>query len=189
MKIYFSASLRGTQYFEHYYELIYNEIIALGHTHVDTQLFTNNRKTYYLKLQKAGHIAQVAQYQKKLDAIHSADACIFDMSFESSSIGYQLARALDLHKPTIILYCEENFPYFFGGIYDERLIIKHYSEATVKKVLKSSIEYVHQKKDQRFNFFVTPDLLSHLDETAKKLKTTKSDYLRHLIESDRKRAK
>lgn len=187
MKVYFTASLRGTQYFEHYYELIYNEIAALGHTHVDSQLFTNNRKNYYTKMQKAGHATYVAQYQKKNGAIHAADICIFEVSFESSSIGYQIARALDLHKPTLLLYCEENYPYFFGGIYDERLLIKQYTDATIKKVLKSSIEYVYQKKDQRFNFFVTPDLLSHLDETARKLKTTKSDYLRHLIEADRKR--
>jgi hypothetical protein len=133
--------------------------------------------------------SQQKLYKEKTDVIQDADICIFETSLDSLSIGYQVAKSIYWHKPTLILHLQENIPYFLLGANEEKLLVRGYTEQTLKTVLKDGIDSVSQRKDQRFNFFISPDLLNYLDATAKRKGMTKSVYIRTLLESDKNSSK
>jgi len=185
MKVYFTASLRGMQYYEQYYRKIYDEIEKLGYAHLDREIFSLNRTTYYSELETTGKIAHLDLYRKKIKSLQKADVCIFEVSFHSLSIGFQIEKAINYLKPTIVLYLEGNEPYFLEGVENEKLILRPYNNKNLQQVLKECLEMAQKKKEQRFNFFLSPDLLSYLEEASKKQGETKSMYVRNLIENDR----
>jgi hypothetical protein len=185
MKAYFTASLRGMQFYEQYYRRIYDEIEKLGYVHLDREIFTLNRANYYSELETKGRIAHLDLYRKKITSLHKADVCIFEVSYHSLSIGFQIEKAISYLKPTIVLYLEGNEPYFLEGVESEKLILRPYNNENIQQVLKDSLEIALRKKEQRFNFFLSPDLLSYLEEASKKRGETKSMYVRKLIENDR----
>lgn len=184
MKVYFTASLRGMQFYEQYYNKIYSEIEKLGYIHLDKEIFTLNRIRYYNELETIGRDAHVDLYRRKMKALQLADICVFEVSLHSLSIGFQIEKALNYLKPTIVLYLEDNKPYFLDGIDNDKLILSSYNNKNMNKVLKDCFEIAQKKKEQRFNFFLSPELLIHLDEASKKKGLTKSMYVRNLIEKD-----
>ena len=185
MKVYFTASLRGMQFYEQYYNKIYTEIQKLGYMHLDDEIFTLNRVRYYHELETIGRDAHVDLYKRKLKSLQHADICVFEVSLHSLSIGFQIEKALSYLRPTIVLYLEDNIPYFLDGIDNEKLILRPYNSKNIPKVLKECFEIAKKKKEQRFNFFLSPELLSHLDQASKRKGVTKSMYVRSLIEKDR----
>ncbi len=187
MKVYFTASLRGVQFYEQYYKKIYDEIEKLGYVHLDKEIFTLNRIRYYNDLETIGRDAHVDLYRRKMKALQDADVCIFEVSLHSLSIGFQIEKALNYLKPTIVLYLEDNNPYFLDGVENEKLILSSYTSKSIHKVLTECFEIAQKKKEQRFNFFLSPDLLIHLEEASKKKGVTKSMYVRSLIEKDREK--
>lgn len=187
MKVYFTASLRGTQFYESFYTQIFHAIESLGHQHLDREIFTLNRIRYYSELDTIGRKANVELYRRKIKAVQSADICVFEVSLHSLSIGFQIEKALQYLKPTIVLYADDNLPYFLDGIQDDKLILSSYSQDTILETVTRCIELAKQKREQRFNFFLTPDLMAYLEESAKKSGVNKSTYLRSLIARDRTR--
>lgn len=88
-------------------------------------------------------------------------------------------------KPTIVLYLQENVPYYLDGVENDKLILKSYEESNIDQMVAESFEAAAKKREQRFNFFINPDLLGYLDDITKQKGVTKSTYLRTLIEQDR----
>ncbi len=185
MKVYFTASLRGMQFYEQYYNKIYSEIEKLGYIHLDKEIFDLNRVQYYSELETTGREQNVDLYKRKIKSLQKADVCVFEVSLHSLSIGFQIEKALNYLKPTIVLYLEENKPYFLDGVDNEKLILSSYNSKNIHDVLKKCFEIAQKKKEQRFNFFLSPDLLNYLEEASRKKGTTKSMYVRNLIEKDR----
>lgn len=187
MKVYFTASLRGVQFYEQYYKKTYDEIEKLGHVHLDKEILRLNRVRYYHDLETTGHDAHLDLYKRKMKTLQDADVCVFEVSLHSISIGFQIEKALNYLKPTIVLYLEDSKPYFLDGVENEKLILGSYNNNNIHKVLKECFEIAQKKKEQRFNFFLSPDLLIHLEEASKKKGVTKSMYVRNLIEKDREK--
>ncbi|MBP9719434.1 MAG: hypothetical protein KBD46_03110, partial [Candidatus Levybacteria bacterium] len=104
MKVFFTASARGTVFYAHYYKLIYDELEKLHHTNLDNDILTLHSVSYYHNLEKQGEKAQKELYKKKLSSLQKADLCIFEVSLPSTSLGFLTAKALESHKPTIALY-------------------------------------------------------------------------------------
>lgn len=185
MKVYFTASLRGMQFYEQYYHELYTQIEKLGYNHLDKEIFALNRVQYYSELETTGREQNVDLYKRKMKALQLADICVFEVSLHSLSIGFQIEKALNYLKPTIVLYLEDNKPYFLDGIDNEKLILSSYNSKNIHDKLKKCFEIAHKKKEQRFNFFLSPDLLNYLEEASRKRATSKSMYVRNLIEKDR----
>lgn len=181
MKVFFTASMRGQGAFRTYYEKIYHEIKALGYEHLDHEVVNANRKEYYEKLETQGRKGYVDLYKRKMQYLHEADICIFECSLHSLSIGFVIQRALDFNKPTIVLYYKDSLPHFLMGVQEEQLIIRSYNEQNLKKVLKETLKDARQRKDKRFNFFISPKMLNYLESLAKQQGITKSRFIRTLI--------
>lgn len=187
MKIFFTASLRGKKEHDYFYEIIYNYIRELGYKNVDDEIFKLSEGEYYNRIEKEGRDAYVDLYQRKIKHIQEADLCIFECTLHSLSIGFLIEKAMSLNKPTIVLYLEDNIPHFLAGVENDKLIVSSYKKENLIQILKNAIEQARDIRDTRFNFFISPSLLSYLEETSKKLSVTKSTFIRNLILADKKK--
>ncbi|MCX7997246.1 MAG: hypothetical protein N2691_05875 [Patescibacteria group bacterium] len=179
MKIFFSASLLG-DFPQEIIRKIYHEIEALGFEHTDNEAVTLSKEEF-IRLKELPHEDRIRRYNEKMDAIKKADICVFDASAHSLSTGFLVHASLDHMKPTIVLYYKDLVPYFMAGIENERLIIRGYDEKTLKKMIREVITLAREKRDKRFNFFISPKLLEFLERASAEEGITKSKYIRNLI--------
>jgi hypothetical protein len=169
MKVFFSASPNQEKSWQQYYNKIAEEIELLG-----AELLEDN-------CQKS--------VSQKIKLIQKADICVFESSTPSFTIGFLIAKSLELNKPTIVLYFKETASFFLDGVTNEKLITKKYqSLSDIEKVVKQAFQKAQKLRDRRFNFFITPDLLNYLEETSRKMNLTKAMLIRNLIIEHRKKS-
>jgi hypothetical protein len=187
MKVFFTTSLRGKKYFDTNYKKIYKELEGLGFKHLDYEISELVISKFYDELGKQGEDAYTDLYSRKTNRVSKADICVFECSVQSFSIGLLVEKALELQKPTIILYYKDNVPYFLAGINDPKLIVTGYTTKNLKEVLTESIEQAKQQRSTRFNFFITPELLVYVEKTSRKMNKSKSAFIRDLIEDHKRK--
>jgi hypothetical protein len=189
MKIFFTASQRGKKEFGKYYQKIREELEKLGYKIIDDDIFNLTAEEFYRQLDKGGHQAYTNFYKEKIKHLQSADIVILDCNLHSLSIGFVIEKSLEFHKPTIVLYLKDNSPVFLEGNEDEKLIGKSYNTGNIGKVLKSALAIAKERRDKRFNFFISPSLLDYLGKTSQKLGVTKSTFIRNLIIDHKRKGK
>lgn len=181
MKVYLSASPRGDKDFGEYYKKLYDELVKLGYQHVNNEIIKLSSDEFAKDMNDRGREAQLDLFNRKIKAIKEADICIFETSIHSLGVGFLVNKALEFGKPTVVLYFRENVPYFISGAEDEKLIIREYNEKNVKKIVKEAIDIARERRDKRFNFFISPKLLEYLEKASKEEGVTKSKFIRNLI--------
>lgn len=180
MKVFYTATYSGKNVFGKYYQTIYDQIEALGYVHVDNEVITLNYEDYVQKMSE-GRDAQIANFHKKMDGIQNADICVVESSAHSLGNGFIVQRSLELGKPTIVLYYKDNTPFFLTGVEAEKLIVRSYDEENYKKVVRDALIIAREKRDKRFNFFLSPKLLNYIEDASKDRGITKSKLLRDMI--------
>ncbi len=180
MKVFFTVTYQGEDKFGEFYKKIYEEIENLGYEHVDKEAVETTYEEYVGKMSR-GREFQVENYHSKMDHIQQADICVIETSAHSLGLGFMVQRALEMAKPTIVLYYKDNTPYFLSGVEDEKLIVRSYDEDNYKKVLRDAFNIAREKRDKRFNFFLSPKLLNYIEEASKERGITKSKLLRDMI--------
>lgn len=185
MKVFFNASARGIKYFSKEYKRIFNTIKNLGHTPIyDLVVTETSEDDFYGGLEKGGKKTLVDFHNKTISLIKSANINVFECSYRSSGIGYQVEKSLELNKPTIILYLDNHIPHFIFGSNDEKIIIKKYNKKNLEKVVKEAFEETKKGLDKRFNFFVSPKVLAHIKNRSREQGMSESTYVRGLIIED-----
>ncbi|PIZ66503.1 hypothetical protein CO051_04025 [Candidatus Roizmanbacteria bacterium CG_4_9_14_0_2_um_filter_39_13] len=180
MKIFFTATYEGEKDFGKYYKLLYKELELLGYTHLDDEAITITYEEYVDRMAK-NRDARVSNYQKKMKYIQDADICVIESSAHSLGNGFIVQKSLELSKPTVVLYYKDNTPFFLSGVEDEKLIVASYNDKNYSQVLKKTLEAAREKRDKRFNFFLSPKLLQYIDDASKERGVTKSKLLRDMI--------
>ena len=127
---------------------------------------------------------RVKFHEKVLKWINSCDFMIAETSHPSTSVGYEIAYALRVGKPVLILYSIGDAPSLLGQHPDEKVMSEKYTLQNVHETIKHFVDFVEGKQDLRFTFFITPKIIAYLDKVAQKNKVPKSVYLRRLIEKD-----
>lgn len=181
MKVFFAVSPKGKKQFEKYYKTIYEEISKCGYEHVNDDVIEESPTEFYNSLEKGGKEKHKDLYKRKIQAIQIADINIFDCSVPGIGLGFVIQKSIELNKPTIVLYYKDAVPYYLTGLAEDRLITKSYNEKNVKKVIKQALEIARERKDKRFNFFISPQLLDYLEDQSKEEGITKSKFIRNLI--------
>lgn len=181
MKVFFQASHIERAKYEPFYKKIYEEISKLGYTHVSDEIINVSTSEFYKSVQKGGKEAFEKLYLENERKIQDADIVVFETSVPSGGIGFLIQKSIDHSKPTILLYHEGSPTYLFLGAKEEKLIVSSYSNETLSSVLKDALDQAKEKRDKRFNFFISPRLLTYLDEQSHALGVTKSKFIRDLI--------
>lgn len=183
MKVLLYASPANSQYDE-YINGMYDEVKKLGYDHVNDEVKTHVIRDI-LNAASTGQKFSQEQYNQAItalvDDINRAEICIFEVSFQSLGAGYLIDKSLDYSKPTIVLYLEGHKPHILSVVDDEKLIIRSYNEKNYKKVVRDALAFAREKRDKRFNFFLSPKLLNYLEQASNSRGVTKSKLLRDMI--------
>lgn len=179
MKVFLVSSPRGEGKLRENYTNLYEEIKKQGFDHVSNFIETTS-DDFYSKMSE-GRKAHIDFYNEMVESIQGADICVFEASVPSLGVGFLIQRALEYSKPTIVLYYKDNTPYFLSGIEDDKLIVQSYDESSLKKILKKVLSTAREKRDKRFNFFLSPKLLNYLEQASNSRGVTKSKLLRDMI--------
>lgn len=112
---------------------------------------------------------------------------VAEVSYQSLSVGYLIAHAVELGKPTIIVYKSSSpEPNLMPTLtYTGKILLAKYDN--IDELSKLAVEYVNYAKervDVRFNFFISPEIGVYLDWVSLNKKVPRSVYLRSLIEKD-----
>ncbi|MCA9368883.1 MAG: hypothetical protein H6773_03205 [Pseudomonadales bacterium] len=179
MKVHFAAAVDGSK---EDYKNICNLIEKIGHTVVTDHYL--NRTISDIEKETP---AEAELYAKRsMRWIKNADVVVFETSKPDVSVGYELAVAVNLLKPVVVMYNNEKaqVPNSIKGVESDKLQIIGYSEHTLEEILDISLENAHDSQDVRFNFFISPAIGNYLDWISKNKKIPRSVYLRNLIQKD-----
>ncbi len=186
MKIFFTVSIQGRQYFEKNYQKITDFLEDEG--------YENNNKSFLVgKISKKGKekILKDSEYihqnKQLLEKVHQADLCIFECSHNSLTVGLLIEKALGLEKPVIVLHLSGHKPKFLIGLENDKFQLVEYQEKNLTKNLREAITKASVLVDKRFNFFVSSSMLAYLNNVSRKLGVTKSTFIRNLIKEYKKK--
>lgn len=180
MKIFFAAAYQSDKTGFDRNKKIFEEIEKLGYTHLFDETVRITYEEFVEKMQ--GKKEEFAKHTKSImKNIQGADICVFEVSSHSLGIGFGIEKSLELNKPTIVLHHVDINPIFLSGVEDEKFIIKAYDDKNYKKMLKEALELARERRDKRFNFFISPKLLEYLEKTSNTEGITKSKFIRNLI--------
>jgi hypothetical protein len=121
-------------------------------------------------------------YRDSIDALNRADAVIADATIRGFGIGYQVAVAVQMKKPTLVLCKKGVEDSFFASGIEVGVTYKEYTENNVQDIIKDFLrENDIQTKDMRFNFFIDRPIYNYLRWAAHKTGKTKAEILRDLV--------
>ncbi len=121
-------------------------------------------------------------YKESLEAINKADVIIADSTIPSFSVGYQVALAIQMKKPILVLNKEGVTDSPFASGIEVGITYKGYNDTNLKQIIKEFLnENDIQTKDMRFNFFIDRPIYNYLRWTSHKTGKTKAEILRDLV--------
>jgi len=183
MKVYFGSSPRIKEQYAKEIKHIYELVEKFGFKHTSNFIVEVEPKKYYgLGAEELNNL-----HQKTLRSIKRADICVFEASLHDLSVGFLINYSLDLGKTVIILSQSKEVPFSFESMKSENLVLVCYSGKSLEEKLKRALEQAKKRIDIRFNFFVTPQIVSYLNWLSGKRRIPRAVYLRSLIEREMKK--
>lgn len=183
MKIYFACSSAGLPKYIKEYNLIREAIKSFNNKIIFDWIdrtFNSANNNHLSKNE------EINIHEEGINAIASADALIADVSFSSASVGFQVGLALSRKIPVLCIYSEEfgekEAPQVIQAIKSPMLLIKSYTEKSLKKVVKEFFNELPENKLIKFNFIITPKISEYLNWGSEKNDISKSDFLREIVE-------
>ena len=189
MKVFFSSPIQGIDSVEKYIRAIDIQLKDLGYKNIDNLIERLNDGDYYETLNKGCKKAHEDFFAKTISGIKLADLTMFECTIPSLGIGFQVEKSIEYNKPTVILYLKDNLPHFISGIQSDKLLVYEYEADNLSSVINKAIVAARQVTDKRFNFFISPSLLTYLEEESTKQGITKSAFIRQLILEHKKKKK
>ena len=98
MKVYFSCSLTGGRQDQPMYAALVRHLVAQGHDVLTAHLASAE------VMEEEAVVDPLAVYQRDTAWVEACDAMIAEVSTPSHGVGYEIAYALDRHKPVLCCY-------------------------------------------------------------------------------------
>jgi len=183
MKIYFGSSPRIKEKYAKEIKEIYQLLKKLDFSHTSDFIAEVEPKKYY----ELGAEELNVLHQKTLASIKKAEICVFEASLQDLSVGFLINFSLDLGKTVIVLSQSREEPSLLHHVKQDKLIFVAYTPKDLAEKLKAALEQAKGQSDIRFNFFVTPQILSYLNWLSGHKRVPRAVYLRALIEREMKK--
>jgi TPP-dependent 2-oxoacid decarboxylase len=125
--------------------------------------------------------------------IKDCDVLIADGTQASAGLGYDIAKAVTLRKPILILIDErvkeEQTPHPMRS-QSNLITYKKYSEETeVQEIIKEFINNAKQKLDTKFILIISPEIDRYLEWAADFKRMHKAQIVRNAVESEMEKDK
>lgn len=185
MTIYFTASVRGKKEFAANYRKIVDVLEKTGYKIFSDHILENDPS----KIENQNRDQSNKAYSKLISRIKKSDVFIAEVSTQSLSVGHEITEAINMNLPVVLLYTGKTKPTLLFGSKYSKLQIVEYDNKNIETILPEVVEIAKKYSDVRFNFFVSPKILSYLDWVSKKRMVPRSVFLRDLIEKEMKKDK
>jgi len=129
-------------------------------------------------------------YRENIDAISKADIIVAEVGNKSFLVGFQVAFALQMKKPILLLSKLDKVDSALGVSLNEEIIrYSQYSDNNVEDIINAFIEENRRGgKDIRFNFFINRRLLNYLNWASFQEGKTKSEIIRKILTKEMNRS-
>lgn len=180
MTAYFTASVKAKKTFLQNYLKIIRELQGMKINVIYEHIINSSEEKIRLHTKEERYT-----FHDKVEKwIQTCDFMVVDASFPSISVGYEIAHALRIGKPILVLYSQGDPPSLLGQHRNEKIVCEKYTLEDVKQILKNFVGYVEGKHDLRFTFFISPEIATYLDTVSINKKIPKSVFIRQLIERE-----
>ena len=101
---------------------------------------------------------------ENLELVSKADVIVAEVTYDSFGIGYQVAMAIHLNKPVLLLTKNSKVDKMLQGLADNNMVIlKNYSEKTLNAIIEDFLKLNDiSSQDLRFNFFIDREIYNSL---------------------------
>lgn len=125
-------------------------------------------------------------YAESRDAIAKSDVIIAEVSKRSFGVGYQVATAVQLKKPTLLLRRHSATEGAMAmGIAEQAITYQRYTEANLERIVSAFLQQNDiPLKDMRFNFFINRSIYNYLRTASAKSGKTKAEIIRGLVKQE-----
>jgi hypothetical protein len=124
-------------------------------------------------------------YKDSVEAINKADVIVAETSTASFSVGYQVALAVSMKKPVLVLNREGVEKSFFASGIEAGIEYRKYTSDNVDEILTTFLrDNDISTKDMRFNFFIDRPIYNYLRWSALRTGKTKAEILRNLVQRE-----
>lgn len=183
MRIFYTASYYGKEKYQKYYDMILKAITNTG-----VEVLSPEKGNYLNILQKKDlkkfKSGKEIHYEAIRRGIQWADAVIIEISNEDFQLGHEATLALQEKKHVLCLSIHEDFsekiinPYFHG---------LKYNDYNLEDAVTDFVETVKSEQlNERFNLFLSSRQVTYIESVARRKGMNKSEYIRMLIDEDRK---
>ena len=181
MKVYFSGSVYYRDDFIGVYEEIVGVLRQMG-----ANVLEHTNKISADQYSSQDDNNRVENYRQVVRWVDQCDLAVVEASFPSTlHMSHEISLLLEKGKPVVALYQKGKEPGMFRAIKDDKIVWVEYGGIKdIGVVLKKAIEVARKSADVRFNFFVSPKILSYLDWVAKNRMVPRAVFLRELIERE-----
>lgn len=189
MNVFFTASRWGKGKYQEHYDLVRETIKAFNVVLISPEennyhlLLSNEERKQFPDSERLRRNWNW-HYETIRRGIHWADAVVFEVSQEDFQLGHEATLAILEKKPVLCLSINDDFSkkihhdYFFAAIY---------SKKNVKPIMQDFFARVRDLRlARRFNMFLYPSQVDYVEKIGKKHGMNMSEYIRHLINIDRR---
>lgn len=188
MKVYLLASPRSVEERPEFFARIYRHL-KKEHTMVDDLVWRLSKMKNIEDFYRVDLKERADRFRRWVNYLKKCEVVVVEVSGHSMTLGYIIGKALELNKPVVALHQRGQESYFVSGIKNIKLQVVEYDKERVEKVVDKALEKAKKMIDVRFNFFVSPQILTYLDWVARRRKVPRSVFLRNLIEKEMRKDK
>jgi hypothetical protein len=182
MIVYFTGSVSAKEKNVSNYIKIVDTLVRAGHTVIADHILKTSEEQIYRESDQ-----EKQAFEKQVEAwIEGAHCVIAETSHPSVSVGYEIALAMQIGKPVLILHNHQSRPpSLFAKHTSEYVVTMQYSKENISSIISEFMQYVQELRDVKFTFFISPQQAHYLDKVSKVKRIPKSAYLRQLIDRER----
>lgn len=180
MKIYFTASLTGKKLYEDSYRKIVFHLERLGCKVFSEHIFSSTKPGVCEETIKE----RTAYLQLLGRNLKWCDAVVSEVSYPSTSTGYEICSAVKNKKPILALHQDKkiNYPTVLKALKEEEAVIAAYDSENLKGILESFLAFIDAKViEKRFTMLLPPEMTDFLDKVVEKESLPRSVIIRNLI--------
>lgn len=189
MKVYFSCSTAELAKYGADYHAIRDYLVKNGH--ILTRDWLDETEQYMNAGNKELNIKSI--YKACVEAIREAELVVIEDTVSNFSTGHQITLALQMRKPTLVLWQGEKHHHFnqmfIHGIESDLLQVAEYTKENLNDILQTFINTYEDKPEKnRFHLILSGRERRYLDWaqfTGNKSRTKViREALKHTIEND-----
>lgn len=182
--VFYTNSYFGKKVYQEYYDLVLETIQSFEGITVISPELGNYMDLLDEHVKQKITDPQLQHYEAIMAGIRKADVVIIEATHEDLQIGYEAGLALKEKKPLLCLSLKDNVS---NRIHEEQFFGAIYTKETIKPIIQDFFAKVRELSlSKRFNLFLYPQQMEYLEKAAKAHKMNVSEYIRKLINLDKK---